>query len=107
MPHSDHILHIRRPKFLKKNMSSFDKLVLFVSIIYPLSALPQAVEVFRGNTEGVSIISWLAFMLCAGLFLIYGLKNKVFPMVVSNSLWIVTDGLVVTGLLMALLSQTS
>lgn len=104
MPHSDHIIHIHRPKFLQKKLSTFDKVVLFVSFAYPLSALPQAIEVFRGHTEGVSIISWMAFLCCAGLFLIYGLKNKVFPMIVSNALWVVMDGLVVIGLMSTLVA---
>ena len=80
-------------------MSVLDKLVLFVSVAYPLSALPQAIEIFQGNAEGVSVISWMSFLVCAALFLAYGLKNRVFPMIISNVLWIAMDSLVVIGLL--------
>lgn len=103
MPHSDQYIHAKktskRPFFLKKKMTPLDQIVLLVSVGYPLSALPQAVQVFQGNAEGVSIISWLSFLICASLFLAYGLKNKVFPMIISNTLWIAMDGLVVVGLL--------
>ena len=99
MPHSDHYIHFHRPKFLKKNMTTLDKLVLAVSIAYPLSALPQAYQVYQGNVEGVSIYSWLSFLVCASLFFVYGMKHKVFPMIVSNFLWIAMDGLVVLGIL--------
>lgn len=103
MPHSDQYIHLKkkqkRPTLFKKKMSTLDKLVLIVSIAYPLSALPQAVQVFQGNAEGVSILSWLSFLICAALFLTYGLKNNVFPMIISNTLWIAMDSLVVVGLL--------
>lgn len=99
MPHSDHYIHVHRPKFFKKKMSPLDKIVLFISVAYPLSALPQAIQIFNGNADGVSIISWLSFLLCASLFFVYGLKNKVFPMIISNFLWIAMDSLVVVGIL--------
>ena len=99
MPHSEHLLHIDRPRLFMRKLSGFDKLVIIVSIAYPLSALPQALEVFQGNTEGVSVISWISFLTCATLFLIYGVKNRVLPMIISNFLWILMDGLVITGIL--------
>lgn len=99
MPHSDHYIHLKRPKLFKKKLTPFDAVVMCVSVAYPLSALPQAIAVFQGHAEGVSLISWLSFLACATLFLIYGLKNKVYPMIISNTLWIAMDGLVVVGIL--------
>lgn len=80
-------------------MSMFEKTVLVVSFAYPLSALPQAIQVLQGNVEGVSFLSWLGFLLCASLFFMYGIKYKVFPMIISNFLWIIMDSLVVIGIL--------
>lgn len=76
-----------------------DRVVLLVSIGYPLSALPQLFQIMHGNSAGVSVISWLSFFTCAALFLVYGLRRKVMPMIVSNSLWVVIDALVVASLL--------
>lgn len=98
MPHSDHYIHFKRPRFFKKKLSTFEAVVLCVSVAYPLSALPQAIAVFQGNADGVSLISWLSFLGCAMLFFIYGVKNKVFPMIISNFLWIAMDALVVIGI---------
>jgi uncharacterized protein with PQ loop repeat len=95
MPHSDHLIH----KVPKKRTSAFDKVVLVVSVLYPLSALPQAYDVMTGKSEGVSVISWMGFLACAILFMIYGYKHKVLPMIISNTLWIVVDALVVIGIL--------
>lgn len=101
MPHSDYYIHAKRlrSKLNKKKMTPFDTAVMLVSVAYPLSALPQAVQVLHGNASGVSIVSWMSFLVCAALFLTYGLKNKVPPMIISNTLWIVMDSLVVIGII--------
>lgn len=97
MPHSDHFIHATPRKIKKKKFGFFEKVVTVVSVVYPLSALPQAWEVFQGHTDGTSLISWFSFLACASLFLAYGIKHKVPPMIISNSLWIVTDSLVIIG----------
>lgn len=76
-----------------------DRLVLLVSIGYPLSALPQLFQIIHGNSAGVSVVSWATFFVCAALFLIYGLRRSVMPMIVSNTLWVVIDAAVVASLL--------
>lgn len=96
MPHSDHLVHYNQS--IKKRLSLFDRLVIIVSIIYPLSAFPQALQVFAGNTDGVSSLSWISFSACATLFLIYGVKHRVLPMVISNFLWVIMDSAVIIGL---------
>ncbi len=101
MPHTPiHIATKKTPILRPSNhkFTLFDKIVLFVSVLYPLSALPQAIAVLGGKTEGVSVISWMVFMACATLFLIYGIRRRVPPMIVSNSIWIIMDGLVVFGI---------
>ena len=96
-----HHAHLETKK--KKTKSSgdiaLDRIVMGVSILYPLSAVPQLLEIIHGNSAGVSVLSWLSFFTCASLFLIYGLRHKVMPMIVSNSLWVVIDGLVVASLI--------
>ena len=88
-------------KILTPQLGLFDRIVLVVSVIYPLSALPQAFAVFNGKTEGVSLFSWGFFLVCALLFLIYGIRRRVLPMIISNSIWLVMDLLVVIGMLLS------
>lgn len=88
-----------KKKTISKRDTVFDRLVLLVSVLYPLSALPQMITIFKGNIDGVSIASWAGFFVCAGIFLIYGLRHKVWPMIVSNMLWVVVDGIVVVGII--------
>ena len=99
MPHSDHFVHLKTQAIRPNKKTMFDRLVTVVSVLYPLSAAPQAYQVLTGHVDGVSVLSWLGFLVCAVLFLIYGLKHKVSPMIISNSLWIFVDAVVVGGIL--------
>lgn len=75
------------------------RLVFVVSVVYPMSAIPQLIKIIQGDARGVSVVSWVSFFVCAGLFLIYGLRHRVMPMIVSNILWVLIDGMVVVSLL--------
>lgn len=93
-------IHPVKPKKSQRTPAHlFDKIVMIVSVLYPLSALPQAFAVLSGHAEGVSVLSWGFFLVSAVLFLIYGIKRSVPPMIISNSIWVITDSLVVIGLL--------
>lgn len=104
MPHTPIHIATKKKPIPRKSTHTFtalDRIVLAVSVIYPFSALPQIIAVFSGKTEGVSATSWLVFLVCAMLFLVYGIRRKVPPMIVSNSIWIIMDALVVFGILMS------
>jgi uncharacterized protein with PQ loop repeat len=96
MLNTKHVTHKTKPS---KKDTRFDRVVLVVSILYPLSALPQLISIFEGNIAGVSVYSWAGFLMCASLFLIYGLRHKVWPMILSNTLWVMVDSLVVIAML--------
>jgi len=83
----------------KKELVVFDHLITFASFVYPLMALPQVIEVYSGDVEGVSAVSWVGFLLFSIMFFIYGMIHKIKPMIISNAIWILTDGMVVVGLL--------
>ena len=97
MLNSTHLKETKKKKTVADML--LDRVVMVISILYPLSAVPQLIEIIHGNSAGVSVLSWLSFFTCASLFLIYGLRHRVMPMIISNSLWVVVDGLVVASLL--------
>lgn len=97
MSSQNHTAHTYLAK--KKKLTLFDKIIILAAFLYPLSGLPQVVEVFNGQTEGVSLWSWVGFMGFSGLFLAYGLIHKIPPMIITNILWLAVDGLVIIGLL--------
>lgn len=101
MPHTPIHLATKKKPLKKSDLhpyTNFDRVVLVASVLYPFSAFPQVLAVFSGRTEGVAVLSWVIFLLCASLFLLYGVRRRVMPMIVSNSIWIVMDALVIIGI---------
>lgn len=97
MSRQNPIIHTHLSK--KKRLTLFDKIIILAAFLYPLSGLPQVIEVFNGHTDGVSLWSWLGFICFSALFLAYGLVHKIAPMIITNILWIAVDSLVIIGLL--------
>lgn len=97
MSRQNHIVHAHLAK--KKKLTLFDRIIILAAFLYPLSGLPQVIEVFNGQTEGVSLWSWLGFMCFSALFLAYGLIHKIAPMIITSILWLAVDSLVIIGLL--------
>jgi len=87
--------HIAR----KRKTSFFDDIITATAIAYPLMGLPQIINVFSGNTGGVSLISWIAFTVFSVIFLVYGIKNRLRPIIITDGLWVIVNGLVVIGIL--------
>lgn len=83
----------------KKKPSTFDNVIMIAAITYPVTGMPQVIDVFSGNIEGVSLTSWLSFTLFSALFLVYGIVYKLKPIIITDALWLVVNGLVVIGIL--------
>ncbi|MFZ1300994.1 MAG: hypothetical protein WAQ27_00205 [Candidatus Microsaccharimonas sp.] len=98
MSRENYILHKHIEK--KKRLTNFDIVIIIASFLYPLTGIPQVIQIFQGATDGVSIYSWVGFMCFSTLFLIYGFKHKIVPMMITNSIWILIDSLVVIGFLL-------
>jgi uncharacterized protein with PQ loop repeat len=98
MSRQNHILHFHISK--KKQINWLDKIAIIAAFLYPLTGLPQVITVMKGDVDGVSIWSWLGFMVFSLFFLIYGSVHKIKPMIITNALWVIVDGLVVLGILM-------
>ena len=73
--------------------------VVYVALISPIMTLPQLYNVWKGNSGGVSFITWIAYLCVATMWLLYGLKYKIKPIIVVQTCWIVVDSAVVLGLL--------
>jgi uncharacterized protein with PQ loop repeat len=83
----------------KKKLTTFDIIVTIASFLYPLSSIYQVIQIFQGSTAGVSLYSWVSFAAFSSIFLIYGLKHRITPMIITNSIWLLMDSLVVVGYL--------
>ncbi len=78
-----------------------DKAILFVCIAAPLMTLPQVFKIWvQQNAAGVSVVSWAAYFVFAIFWLIYGVLHKEKPIIITNTIWLFLDVLIVVGTLM-------
>ncbi|HEX5456138.1 MAG TPA: PQ-loop domain-containing transporter [Candidatus Saccharimonadales bacterium] len=93
--------HLLKRTFTKSEKSTIDKAMTIVAVIHPLSALPQVVEIFSTrNASGVSLVTWVLFMLIGVIFMLYALIHNIKPMILNQIIWFIMDFLVVIGVLM-------
>ena len=74
---------------------------MVASIIHPLTTIPQVVTIYQTqNASGVSLITWLGFMVIGGIFLAYGIVHKLTPFIVNQVIWFILDLLIVVGVIL-------
>lgn len=98
--------HTRKRK-LNKHKSSPNYLVTFIDksiyviALFAIAAnIPQLLNIWIAkNTAGVSIISWVGFLIGSFFWLYYGVLHKETPIIFINFLLILVQGGIVLGLL--------
>lgn len=78
-----------------------DRSIYVVGVLGPAMTIPQLFKIWvEKNAAGVSLLSWSAYLLCAVFWLIYGLMHKEKPIIVTYTLWIVLEILIVVGIIL-------
>jgi len=99
-------LHIHKRKRDKgekpdKKIHLIDNLVLLVAIIYPLTTIPQIIEIWVvRNATGVSLLTWFSYLVLQSILLAYGIVHKEKKLILMWGLWIVMYVIVVLGLIL-------
>lgn len=102
------VVHINKRKRCHKYEEPFphpnpkiaflDKTVLVFSVIYPLTTLPQIIQIFVNKSAGdISIITWSSYLVCTIPFLMYSIVHKSKPLVINYSLWTLMTAIMVVG----------
>lgn len=103
-----HHLHLKKHLYKKIENSPrrealkkmLDKAMVFIALIGPLATLPQVYQVFATqDVQGLSLVTWSVWTLLSGVWLIYGLAHKEMPIAISNSVYVVLQGVVVVAIL--------
>ncbi len=72
-----------------------------VAFISPLSATPQIFTIFgKQQASGVSLASWIMYLLIGLITLAYGSFHKLRPIIISQSLWTIIDIVIIVGVIM-------
>ena len=97
--------HSRVPKSTTQqpgHKDLLDRALPFLSAFTMAMTVPQVWAIwFRHQTEGVSLLSWSAYLVAAVLWLVHGLRRHDTTIWVACIGWVALDAAVVLGLLFA------
>lgn len=83
---------------VKKERSYFDRFVLVLGIVESFTTLPQLYEIWiKGQTAGVSVVTWISYCLVEGIWLVYGIRQGDKAIVAGSLSWGVMEALVAIG----------
>jgi len=85
---------------MKRDYKQFtERAALVAAILYPLSAVPQAIQIFSHHeARGLSLISWVGFASIELVFLLYGFAHNLHPIILSGVLWMAVYGIIIAGI---------
>jgi MtN3 and saliva related transmembrane protein len=81
----------------------FEPLMLAMGILTPFATIPSITKLYFTNSEhasGLSLTTWSIYSVASLLWLVYGMLNRKPPIAISNGLGLVTNLLMVNGILM-------
>ena len=85
----------------KQQKTIIDRLMGVAAVVHPLTAVPQIYSIYSThNVSGISLWTWLGFMILGLIFLSYGILHNIKPLIVTQVLWFIVDLLVVIGVMM-------
>ncbi len=92
--------HLQKYLRKKRQITAVDRMMAVAAIIHPLTALPQVYKIYSThNVTGISLWTWLGFMVLGTIFLLYGIVHKIKPFIMTQLLWFVIDFMIVIGVI--------
>ena len=99
MRNPSHVMHAHKKQ--KISETAGHKLIYLASVAYPLTTIPQIIEIYGNQSaQNLSLLSWCLYLFFALVFLSYGLHQKLKPIILLESLWVVTYAVVIFGILL-------
>lgn len=85
---------------LKKKRDILDYLVYLFMIATPLFEIPQAYDIYTAKSaDHVALSTWVCFFLSSVVWVAYGIRNKLLPVIVAYSLYFVMELIIIVGIL--------
>ena len=80
--------------------AGLERVLRVFSVLTMLMTVPQVLAIWVGGTAGgVSLISWISYLLSACLWFVYGLRKRDKTIYLACIGWIVLDAAVVIGVI--------
>lgn len=95
--HKHHLKTLQKPP----KTEPFDYLVYFFTIATPLFELPQAYAIYANKSaEDVSLLTWAFFLVDNFVWIIYAIKRKVLPLLITTALYLLIEVFIVIGIIL-------
>ena len=77
------------------------RLTLVAAVAQPLMTVPQAIQLYTTHdASGLSLLTWAGYTLFGLIFLVYGIKYQLLPIIVAQTIWGVLQLSVVIGIIL-------
>ena len=84
----------------KKLKDFMDTIIYIVAIFGPFIAIPQVLKIwYLKDASGVSLLTWIGYLFGGFFWLSYGIIHKEKPIIITNSIWILVQISIITGIL--------
>ncbi len=81
--------HTSRNFKKSKQNQPINKLIYFVALAYPATAIPQLIKVYTThNVQSLALTTWLLYVLFGVIFLLYAITKGIRPLVIEGALWV-------------------
>lgn len=82
----------KRKKEESKAHSIIDRVTLVFAVIIPFITIPQILQLWNNKSSAnVSLITWIAFLINAVVWLVYGVIHKDKLIIINSALWIILE----------------
>lgn len=81
-------------------VSGLEKVLRSLSVVTMLMTVPQVMAVWFGtNPGGVSLVSWVSYLVAACLWFVYGLQKRDKTIYLACVGWVLLDAAIVIGVI--------
>jgi uncharacterized protein with PQ loop repeat len=81
-------------------VSGLEKVLRGLSVFTMLMTVPQVLTIWiGGNASGVSLVSWVAYLIAACLWFVYGLQKNDKTIYLACIGWVLLDAAIVIGVI--------
>lgn len=81
-------------------VSGLERILRVLSVLTMLMTVPQVLTIWIGREAGgVSLVSWLSYLLSACLWLVYGIQKRDKTIYLACIGWILLDAAIVVGVI--------
>jgi uncharacterized protein with PQ loop repeat len=85
----------------EKLKRALDKSIIFIGILSPIMTIPQIYKIFANQSaEGLSLISWVTYIIVGAFWLTYGIAHKERPIILVNVGWMIVNSGTLAGIVL-------